>query len=420
MEFLDISSIEGSQNSMYNSVEDHGREILILNIDIGGGKTDEIIIREHDTPKFIAKEFCRRHKLNPEAEKVLIDVIKQHIHVKPTVEVSMMAEQKSKNEEGSKIFSIEMTHEEPQQKKSETLQEAEILKQSKSFHRPNYGERLYTVGLINKEKHEKKIKDIREKLNQEKMKDATFKPSITPDKKMPRLNLLQSNSPPKTLDRCQMLYNKSQKPTNVSSPPSKAINNSPNTSQKVINSRKNLQHYLEQRELSQGRPRRSKSPAVHTRENSRKNCRSQSHELKVKLSNEQTDKILARIKTIRFIQLFEILNPNEKQEIDKHTINHSRLPRLIANILKPFLDELKILNYGLNLDQFCKVMELYIKELTPEERTALLQIGKKSVYLHKNMMLNRDFVNDLWSPKHEEKLLAFDHFPDNAEKIEFN
>ena len=32
MEFLDISSIEGSQNSIYNSVEDQGREILILNI----------------------------------------------------------------------------------------------------------------------------------------------------------------------------------------------------------------------------------------------------------------------------------------------------------------------------------------------------------------------------------------------------
>ena len=247
MDFLDISSIEGSPNSLCHSIEEHGREILVRTFDIGNGRTDEIVIREHESPKFIAREFCRKHQLNPEAEKVLNDVIKQHIHVKPVVEVSMMAEQKSKIEEQSKACISDMSKEESKLKEDTkikeetTVHEAEVSKQSKSYHKPNYGERLYQVGLIQKEKTEKKMKDIREKLNQEKMKDITFKPSITPERIMPRLQLLQPETITKPVDRCQMLYNKSQK----ASSPQKTSQVVP---QKVIDSRKNLQHYLEQRE----------------------------------------------------------------------------------------------------------------------------------------------------------------------------
>ena len=39
-----------------------------------------------------------------------------------------------------------------------------------------------------------------------------------------------------------------------------------------------------------------------------------------KLSNEQTDKVLDRFKAIRFMQLFQILNPNDRQEIDRVSV----------------------------------------------------------------------------------------------------
>ena len=404
MEFLDISSIEGSQNSIYNSVEDHGREILILSIDIGQGKTDEIVIREHDTPKFLAKEFCRRHKLNPEAEKVIIDLIKQNIHVKPTIEVSMMADQKSRNQS----LLIETQKIQSEEKPVPSNLHDSGTKNSKSMSKPNCGERLYQTGLIYKEKHEKKIEEIREKLNKEKMKETTFKPSITQDRKMPRLQLLQAEIPSNRVDRCHLLFEKSKKP---SFSPSKQ-SSSTSTSQKLLNSRKKLQHYLELREQREIKPIRSKSPSIVSRDRSRKSCRSQDSEQKIKLSNEQTDKILNRIKTIRFYQIFEILNPNEDQKIDKNTVLKAKLSKNLEKILTPFLNELKKLSHGLSIDQFCKVMELYSKELTPEERTALLQIGKRrsSPCLNKNFMLSRDLVNDLWSPKYEEKLLVFENF----------
>ena len=394
----------------------------MLTIDIGNGRTDEIVIREHESPKFIAREFCRKHQLNPEAEKVLNDVIKQHIHVKPVVEVSMMAEQKSKIEEQSKACISDMSKEESKLKEDTkikeetTVHEAEVSKQSKSYHKPNYGERLYQVGLIQKEKTEKKMKDIREKLNQEKMKDITFKPSITPERIMPRLQLLQPETITKPVDRCQMLYNKSQK----ASSPQKTSQVVP---QKVIDSRKNLQHYLEQREQARRNQARStqltrsKSPSMQQR-GSRKSLRSHSYELKVKLSNEQTDKILDRIKAIRFMQLFQILNPNERQEIDGVSVGKTSIPRVVEKILGPFLEELRNIPYGLNLEQFCNVMELYIKELTPEERTTLLQIGKRkpNTQVNHNFIISTDIANDLWSPKYEEKLLVFEQFPEINEK----
>ncbi|OMJ84774.1 hypothetical protein SteCoe_14027 [Stentor coeruleus] len=431
MDLLDISSIEGSQNSIFNSVEDHGREILIITIDIGHGKTEEIVLREFDTPKFVAKEFCRKHKLNPEAEKVIIDVIKEHINIKPTIEVSMMAEQstskvekssesfhsKSKLEDSKKLNSFH-TKEDLDIKDEKAITEPEPLKVSKISNKPNFGERMYHEALINKEKREKKVNEMREKIIKEKMKESTFRPNITPNRKMPRLQLLQSESPEKPVDRCHLLYNKSQKSSSASQSPTKLVNNSPTVSQKTINSRKNLQLYLEQKEQMERKPRRAQSPTMLSREKLRKNYRPQSQEQKVKLSNEQTDKILNRIKTIRFVQLFEILNPNENQEIDKNTVLAARVPKNIAKLLWPFMEELKKIPHGLNLDQFCKVMELYIKEMTPEERSSLLQIGKRrpSPGGNRGVALHRDFVNDLWSPKHEEKLLAFDRFPEYTEK----
>ena len=410
MDFLDISSIEGSQNSLCSSSEEPGREILVLTIDIGHGRTDEIVIREHESPRFVAREFCRKHQLSPEAEKVLINVIKQHVHTRPVVEVSMMAEQKSRNEEQSKACMSVTSKEESKIKEETTVREAEVSKQSKSYQKPNYGERLYQVGLIQKEKTEKKMNDMRERLNQEKMKDITFKPSITPERMMPRLQLLQPESCPRPVDRCQMLYNKAQKARSLQK-------SAQVVSQKAIESRKNLQHYLEQREQARRNQARSKSPSVHWKD-SRKSMRSHSQELKVKLSNEQTDKIIDRIKAIRFMQLFQILNPNERQQIDRESVRKICIPKIVEGILGPFLEELRNIQHGLNLEQFCNVMELYIKELTPEERTALLEIGKHkgNTQVNHNFIISTDTANDLWSPKHEEKLLVFEQFPEINEK----
>lgn len=284
----------------------------------------------------------------------------------------------------------------------------------------NCGERLYIEGLQQKERHEKKLSELREQIDKELMKEFTFKPNLKPDQQMPRIHLLgehlynpsnppNPSNPSKPVDRCEILFKKSQKSLSVAHSPTKS-SQSPSLSQKILNSRKNLQLYLEQREKVQ--PSRVKTPTLLTRDRSIKRsqrCQSQDRRAK-KLSNEQTDKILNRIKTIRFVQLFESLNPNESQIIDKFSVMHAKLHRSLRRILEPFIGELGKIRRGLNLDQFCQVMELYIRELTPEDRGLLLQTGKKKVDLGQG--LTQDMNHDLWSPKHEDKLLAFDSFPE--------
>lgn len=400
---------------MYNHIEDHGREILIISINIGHDRTEEITIHEHDTPKYIAKEFCRKHCLNPEAEKVIIEVIKEHMRVKPVVEVSKLGENPENFAEPVQPPPvIEKTEPKVEKKPRTERNSMEFSKVSRGSIKNNCGERLYNEGIVKREKYERKISEIREKISMQEMKETTFRPSITPGRKMERLSLLGSESLKSTQkDHFQLLHNKSRDNlTHFKSPP-KFHSSSPNYSQKVLNSRKHLQHYLDQKEQTKRTQKRFQSPNIN-QHSQRKFFRSSSQERKVKLSNEQTDRIINRIKTIRFVQLFENLNPNENQEINAKTIESPKLSKIIIKILRPFLDELKSLSYGLTLEQFCKVMELYLRDLTPEERSTLLQIGKKkkNQTLGKNMTLNKDMVNDLWSPKHEDKLLAFEQFPE--------
>ena len=426
MEFLDISSIDGSEHSVYGSVESHGREILIISISIGPGKTEEITIHENDTPKFIAKEFCRKHKLNPEAEKVIVEVIKDHLRTKPVVEVSKLGEKPIVEQELKKTEADHAKQEKDEVKKDDRDAKSEMKSRvernsidfqnlSRNMMRRNTGERLYNEALLHREQYEKKISDLREKIQKDLMKEITFRPSLTQEKKMERLSLISTDDHgSRPIDRCHILYNKSRNSISSKGTPEKFHSSSPNFSQKVLNSRKHLQHYLDQREQSLKKNPRLKSPAVGSRGSKKRVFRSQSNDRKVKLSNEQTDKIINRIKTIRFVQLFENLNPNDKQEINKSTVQMVKLPKVIQRILKPFIEELRVLNLDLNLEQFCKIMELYLKDLTPEERSTLLQIGKKKTnqHLSKNLTMNKDMVNDLWSPKHEGKLLAFEQLPE--------
>ena len=426
MEFLDISSIDGSENSVYGSVESHGKEILIISISIGPGQTEEITIHENDTPKFIAREFCRKHKLSPEAEKVIVEVIKDHLRKKPAVKVSKLGEKglaslEHKKENIDSVGQGKKTGDkEDRDGKSTMRSKAERSSAgfegiSRNMTRRNAGKRLYNEALLHSEQYEKKISSFREKIQKDQLIKRAFRPSLTQDKKMESL-VSREDHVSRPLDFCHILFNKSHKPISIKGTPGKFHSSSPNFSEKVLNSRKHLQHCLDlQEQVVKSNPR-LKSPGFASQGSKKRVFRSQSNERKVKLSNEQTDKIINRIKTIRFVQLFENMNPNDKQEINNSTVQIVKLPEVMLGILKPFIEELRDLHLDLNLEQFCKVMELYLKDLTPEERSTLLQIGKKktSQQLGKDLTVNKDVVNDLWSPKHEEKLLAFEQMPECA------
>lgn len=59
----DVSSLTGPY--------DRGHQVLIINVDIGDGLTDEIVIYEHDAPAELASAFCGKHDLSNEICKAL-------------------------------------------------------------------------------------------------------------------------------------------------------------------------------------------------------------------------------------------------------------------------------------------------------------------------------------------------------------
>ena len=57
------------------SLEEHGEEILILSIDIGDGRKDQIKIHEKDNSDQLALEFCSKHRLGPRTKIILAEEI---------------------------------------------------------------------------------------------------------------------------------------------------------------------------------------------------------------------------------------------------------------------------------------------------------------------------------------------------------
>ena len=63
---------EYSQDSLrYTSMEETGNEVLIMTIDIGDGRKDDLLVREDDDPKVLADNFCNKHSLGSEVKKAL-------------------------------------------------------------------------------------------------------------------------------------------------------------------------------------------------------------------------------------------------------------------------------------------------------------------------------------------------------------
>jgi hypothetical protein len=46
-------------------------EILKISIDLGNGQVEDVIIRDHDSPSNLAKQFCLRHSLNQKMFEIL-------------------------------------------------------------------------------------------------------------------------------------------------------------------------------------------------------------------------------------------------------------------------------------------------------------------------------------------------------------
>ena len=97
---------------------------------------------------------------------------------------------------------------------------------------------------------------------------------------------------------------------------------------------------------------------------------------KKKLSSQQSEKILKRIKELRYRQIFDDLRPDEHERITPEGIKRSTLSPRTYRILTPLLKEMESLYEKLNFYEFCESMEILMKVLRPDERSIVLKICK--------------------------------------------
>ena len=188
-----------SQDSIrYTSMEEAKNEVLVLTIDIGDGRKDELSVKEDDDPHLLAENFCKKHKLSIEVKQALIEQIEQNLelHVEDdistflSVNKSYDSKAKKSNQEsvrsssgiGSENTPIPNKQIPPvYERKNKKLEEIRDSKETVSFKNNsvnNYGEKLYLKGIRFIENTNKKKLNYIEERKQKEMQDTTFRPRI--------------------------------------------------------------------------------------------------------------------------------------------------------------------------------------------------------------------------------------------------
>ena len=199
-----------SQDSLrYTSIEEAGNEKLIITIDIGDGRKDELIVCEDDDPLTLAREFCSKHHLGQAACKALAEQIEQNLDLQPEDELSTLisvnksydvrSRRTANDSSPSQIFpdqapSSKQAFGKTDEKafKSPETKSSSIEKSAVQSHSPidNYGQKLYVKGLRFIENVEKKKHQISQDKAKEEMKEVTFRPRINSSKNVSR-NLVE-------------------------------------------------------------------------------------------------------------------------------------------------------------------------------------------------------------------------------------
>jgi hypothetical protein len=182
----------------YTSMEESGNEVLIMTIDIGDGRKDDLLVREDDDPRILAENFCKKHSLGQDIKKALIDQIEQNLEIhadddnSTLLSVNKSYESKpKKNEIDSIRSSLGLGTEnhlnnkrsatplvQDKKKKIEEVRESRRDFVSKSPSIDNYGQKMYLKGIRFIENVNRKKEDILKKKNEKEMQDTTFRPKI--------------------------------------------------------------------------------------------------------------------------------------------------------------------------------------------------------------------------------------------------
>jgi len=65
------SSEEKGNKSLFSNSVGRGRKLLVITIEVGNGKQEQLVIHESDNPQMVAEDFCIRHNYNRELKDML-------------------------------------------------------------------------------------------------------------------------------------------------------------------------------------------------------------------------------------------------------------------------------------------------------------------------------------------------------------
>lgn len=150
-----------SENPNSSSYNDSTHEVLIITIDIGDGRKEELTVRDTDDATFVASAFCAKHRLGLNARESLISQIHQNFSISSTSVLN------------------------PHNQSFDSEKSRQSFISGKSFKENvfnNIGEKLYRKGLKFIEKSENKKKQIIEDQIYKEKSQNTFKPKINSNK----------------------------------------------------------------------------------------------------------------------------------------------------------------------------------------------------------------------------------------------
>ena len=139
---------------------------LVVNIDLGNGKSDEIRLSSNTNIKILANRFCIKHNLPKEAEKILVEEIQMNYNASSNISPNRY----EGNEES--ILSTNVTILEKPFNRELPLQ----------FNYCNPGVKLYEKGIRYLETISRKLDKLKIMQEENENKHLTFSPKINQSK----------------------------------------------------------------------------------------------------------------------------------------------------------------------------------------------------------------------------------------------
>lgn len=91
------------------------------------------------------------------------------------------------------------------------------------------------------------------------------------------------------------------------------------------------------------------------------------------LTNEESERILYKLKLERYADIFKQLGPDRNGYIEAHTILVEKLEAPLLAAIAPLLQEIEEAEHRLNFSEFCSAMDELLKRLNPVDKHSILK-----------------------------------------------